>query len=170
MLADDEALTLREIMGLRLWRMRLCFLSACETGIVGVDIPNEVVSLPVGRIQAGAAGAVASMWPVHDTTAAVLAAAFYRRWPTQDSDPAVALRDPQSWLRRATTTQVDELLVGLLPNRERAELVPPTDPHRPSAPLPTLSTGRPSPTSGRDSGLVRSRVGLRQARSRRRDW
>jgi CHAT domain-containing protein len=61
MLADDEALTLREIMGLRLWRMRLCFLSACETGIVGVDIPDEVVSLPVGLIQAGAAGVVASM-------------------------------------------------------------------------------------------------------------
>jgi CHAT domain-containing protein len=63
------------------------------------------------------------MWPVHDTTAAVLAAALYRRWPTQDSDPAGALRDPQSWLRRATTTQVDELLVGLLPDRKRAELV-----------------------------------------------
>jgi hypothetical protein len=35
----------------------------------------------------------------------------------------VALRDAQSWLRRATTTQVDELLAGMLLDKERAELV-----------------------------------------------
>jgi CHAT domain-containing protein len=123
LLAGDEALTLGEIFQLRLWRMRLCFLSACDTGVVGRHVPDEVVSFPMGLIQAGAGGVIASMWPVRDTTAAVLAAAFYRRWPTAEPDPARALRDAQRWLRHSTTAQADDLLVGLLPDEQRSALV-----------------------------------------------
>ena len=62
LMADNEMLTLREIMALEAGKARLAFLSACDTGIPGVDMPDEVLSLPAGLTQAGVAGVVASLW------------------------------------------------------------------------------------------------------------
>ena len=48
LLAHDERLTLREVLALRLRDARLALLSACETGVPGLELPDEVVSLPTG--------------------------------------------------------------------------------------------------------------------------
>jgi CHAT domain-containing protein len=97
-LAHDQVLTVRELMGMDL-RVRLALLSACETLVPGRDLPDEVVALPTGLIQAGAAGVIASLWTVPDLESAVLMVEFYRRWRAGGTTPAQALREAQQWVR-----------------------------------------------------------------------
>ena len=79
--------------------MRLAILSACETGISGTKLPDEVISLPTGLLQAGAAGVVSSLWSVADLSTMVLLSRFYDLWRTDNIDPPEALRQAQIWLR-----------------------------------------------------------------------
>jgi hypothetical protein len=72
LLAGGAALTLGDILDLRLQGARLAVLSACETGIPGTKTPDEVVSIPTSLVQAGVAGVVASLWAVNDLSTAML--------------------------------------------------------------------------------------------------
>lgn len=101
LLAGRGVLRLRDILALRL-RLRLAVLSACETSIPGTELPDEVVALPTGLLQAGVAGIVASMWAVPDLATAMLMTEFYRRWRWERLAPATALRQSQQWLRDTT--------------------------------------------------------------------
>lgn len=101
--ADDRALRLQDIVDLPL-RLRLAVLSACETAVPGHALPDEVVALPTGLLQAGAAGVLATQWAVQDGAAAMLVADFYRRW-TPGVTPGAALRDAQRWLRDSTNDE-----------------------------------------------------------------
>jgi hypothetical protein len=102
LLAGNRWVTLRELFGMTL-RVRLAVLSACETSLPGTELPDEVVALPTGLLQAGVAGVIASQWSVPDLATAILMTDFYRRWP--DLPPAVALRDAQQWVRDTTNEQ-----------------------------------------------------------------
>lgn len=97
-LAPGQVLTVRELMSRDL-RPRLAVLSACETLLPGTELPNEVVALPTGLIQAGAAGVIASLWMVPDLESTMLMTEFYARWRTGGTTPARALRDAQAWIR-----------------------------------------------------------------------
>lgn len=100
LLADDARLTLRDIMGVRVSELRLVVLSACETAVVGHELPDEVVGLPTGLLQAGAAGVIASGWSVPDTSSALLLSRFYELWTGRPrKEPAEALRQAQQWVR-----------------------------------------------------------------------
>jgi CHAT domain-containing protein len=101
-MVNDEMLTLREILSLQLKNARLAVLSACETGISGADLPDEVISLPAGFIQAGVAGVVASLWSVSDLSTALLMTRFYDYWKRKTLVPAEALRQAQIWVRDST--------------------------------------------------------------------
>jgi CHAT domain-containing protein len=101
-LAHDDILTLRDLLDLKLKGLRLAVLSACETGIPGTDLPDEVISLPTGLLQAGAAGVVSSLWSVADLSTMVLLSRFYELWRQQGLAPAAALRQAQQWLRTST--------------------------------------------------------------------
>ncbi|MFK0256149.1 CHAT domain-containing protein [Streptomyces sp. NPDC090445] len=100
-LAPGEEVTLSMLMAQEV-RIRLAVLSACETLLPGTELPDEVVSLPTGLIQAGAAGVIASMWAVPDLASAMLMIEFYRHWREAPDDPAAALRKAQIWLRDST--------------------------------------------------------------------
>jgi CHAT domain-containing protein len=100
----DGRVTLRRLMELSL-RVRLAVLSACETAQPGIELPDEVVALPTGLLQAGVAGIVASQWAVPDRATAMLMAEFYRRWRQDQQAPAAALRSAQCWLRDTTTAE-----------------------------------------------------------------
>ena len=100
-LAGDELLLLRELFASRL-SARLGVLSACETAVPGTALPDEVVSLPTGLLQAGVAGVVASLWAVPDDRTMLLMADFYERWRRKGRSPAQALRQAQRWLRDST--------------------------------------------------------------------
>jgi CHAT domain-containing protein len=81
---------------------RLAVLSACETGIIGLRLPDEVVSLPSALVKAGFAGVLASMWEVEDQSTAMLMQRFYAQWRTKGMAPVQALQEAQRWLRNAT--------------------------------------------------------------------
>jgi CHAT domain-containing protein len=96
---SDRDLTLDEILHARL-DARLVVVAACETAMVGLDLPDEVISLPTGLVQAGAAGVVASMWSCEQLATAVVLVEFFRL--LGDRPPARALRDAQRLVRDDT--------------------------------------------------------------------
>nr|WP_240897562.1 CHAT domain-containing protein [Kineococcus vitellinus] len=112
MLAANEQLTLADTLGARLSGSqhegtRLAVLSACDTDQPGLDLPDEVVSLPTGLLQAGAAGVLATQWAVRSLPAALLVAAFHAHWRLRNYSPPQALTLSQRWLR--STTNADKV-------------------------------------------------------------
>lgn len=102
---------------------RLVVLSACQTGLTDFRrLPDEVIGLPTGFMQAGAPGVVASLWPVDDRSTALLMERFYRNMIEDSMEPASALRDAQRWLRRASRRELgDYYLSHIVPRRMNAE-------------------------------------------------
>ncbi len=105
LLAHDRRLTVRDLLGLRLPPARLAVLSACETGIIGTRLPDEVVALPSALLQAGFGGVVASLWSVSEISTAMLLARFYELWRDEGLSPAQALQGAQRWLRDTTSRE-----------------------------------------------------------------
>jgi hypothetical protein len=99
LLAGNQWVTLRDLLGLKL-DVRLAVLSACETSLPGTDLPDEVVALPTGLLQAGVAGVIASQWAVPDLATTILMTEFYRH--RAKATPAAALRHAQCWMRDTT--------------------------------------------------------------------
>jgi CHAT domain-containing protein len=111
LMAGDEWLTLGDLMGRRRVAARLVVLSACETAMPGAPLLDEVVSLPTGLLQAGAAGVVGSLWPVLDLSTTLLLTYFYALWrpgdgQTEEMEPAEALRRAQQLVRDSTYAQL----------------------------------------------------------------
>jgi CHAT domain-containing protein len=102
---EEAILTLRDFLGLKLTDgdrggIRLAILSACETGLPGLDNIDEVASLPVGLLQAGVAGVISSLWSVPELSTMLLLTKFYDLWRKEYPDsPDQALREAQQWLR-----------------------------------------------------------------------
>ncbi|MEA3341470.1 MAG: CHAT domain-containing protein, partial [Chloroflexota bacterium] len=94
-----RSLTVRHLLEQKGTQARLAFLSACETGLVGADLPNEVVGLASSFLQAGAAGVVSTLWAVGQVSTALLAERFYAHWKGDGMEPADALAAAQRWLR-----------------------------------------------------------------------
>lgn len=111
-MANDEPLTLRDLLILKL-RARLVVLSACETGLPGAELPDEVVALPTGLLQAGAAGVIASLWSVPDERTMLLMVRLYDCLH-QGLPPAEALRQAQQWLRDTTSEEKRRMFDGWL--------------------------------------------------------
>jgi hypothetical protein len=99
LLANNRILSVADLQRMQL-EMRLAVLSACETGVVGTNLPDEVIGLPSALIQAGTAGVVASLWSVTDQSTALLMAAFYKYWKQEGLTPVAALRQAQLELRQ----------------------------------------------------------------------
>jgi len=114
-MAHDERLTLRDILSLWLENARLAVLSACETGVPGLDLPDEVISLPSGLAQAGIPGVVASLWSVSDLSTMMLVAHFYALWKGEGQRPAEALRHAQKWVRDTTNGEKAAFMSEKLP-------------------------------------------------------
>jgi CHAT domain-containing protein len=108
-LAGADRLTLRDLLDgdLDLSASRLAVLSACQTGITDFrKAPDEAIGFPAGFLQAGVPGVVSTLWPVSDSSTALLLARFYRYHLTDGIDPAVALNRAQQWLRKATVREM----------------------------------------------------------------
>ncbi len=95
----DGNLYLRDLFDLRLEGARLGILSACESGLPGMKLLEEVVSLPAAMMQAGVPGVLGSLWAVNDLSTAMLIARFYENWRERGLDLPQALREAQRWLR-----------------------------------------------------------------------
>ena len=114
-MAHDEVLTLRDILTTRLENARLVVLSACQTGVPGTELPDEVISLPAGLMQAGAGGVVASLWLVADLSTMMLMVRFYELWKGDGLEPAEALRQAQFWVRDTSNGEKAQYFKGFLP-------------------------------------------------------
>jgi CHAT domain-containing protein/tetratricopeptide (TPR) repeat protein len=106
LLANDERLTMGDLLQSRV-AARLVLLSACESSVPGLALPDEVVALPTGLVQAGAAGVIGSLWRVPDASAAALMVRVHELLLT-GAAPATALARAQGWLRRATNRELAE--------------------------------------------------------------
>jgi CHAT domain-containing protein/tetratricopeptide (TPR) repeat protein len=115
LLANDEVLTVQDLFALHLNGARLATLSACETGIVGIRLPDEVAALPAAFIRAGFAGVAASLWSVADLSTAMLMTRFYQLWRSKGLEPPEALRQAQIWLRDTTNGQKQQYFQQFLP-------------------------------------------------------
>jgi CHAT domain-containing protein len=104
----DETLSLGDALNQQvadLSGLRLLILSACQTAIPDVrGAENEVRSLAVGMLQAGAQAVMASLWPAHDRATYLLIVRFAQEWfPNKHTEPpAAALARAQQWLRHVT--------------------------------------------------------------------
>jgi len=114
-MAGDQLLTVRDLLGMKNAAGRLAVLSACETGIVGTELPDEVIALPSALLQAGFGGVVASLWSVADMSTAMLMARFYAYWQQEGLSPAQALRAAQIWLRDTTNREKGEYFKQFIP-------------------------------------------------------
>jgi tetratricopeptide (TPR) repeat protein len=91
---------------------RLVVMSACSTARTGENLPDEVVGLPTGLIQAGAEGVVATLWPVADDACLFLMLRFYEQLRA-GSPPWIALPEAQDWLRTASSDEIRTHLAEL---------------------------------------------------------
>jgi tetratricopeptide (TPR) repeat protein len=122
----DGNLYLRDLFDLRLERARLGILSACESGLPGTKLLEEVVSLPATMMQAGVPGVLGSLWAVNDLSTAMLIARFYENWRQRGLDLPQALREAQRWLRdlfhdESKLSELEAQLPESIANRFAAE-------------------------------------------------
>ncbi|TVQ20809.1 MAG: CHAT domain-containing protein [Leptolyngbya sp. DLM2.Bin15] len=113
LLMHDGLLTLKDIFALNLADttqgnpgLRLAILSACETGMIGIENADEAISLPTGLLQAGVAAVIASLWSVSDRSTMLLLTKFYDLWRKDGLEPGQALRQAQIWLRDSTAGEI----------------------------------------------------------------
>jgi len=98
-MANNETITLADVLQYTLERTSLVVLSACETGLIGQDLPDEIIGFPTAFLQMGARSVVSSMWPVDDKSTSLLMEEFYRNIVEGGAQPAEALRRAQLSLR-----------------------------------------------------------------------
>jgi CHAT domain-containing protein len=105
--------------------LRLLVLSACETAIIDTNrIPDEMVGLAAGFLQAGVVGVIASLWPVEDHATYLLMSRFAQLYldPQGIWSPARALAEAQRWLREEATYRVLAKYDPSLPDNFTASL------------------------------------------------
>ena len=109
LLMSDGLLTLKDIFALNLIEnnqgIRLAILSACETGMIGIENADEAVSLPTGLLQAGVAAVIASLWSVDELSTMILLARFYDLWRKDGLEPTIALHQAQLWVRDTSSQE-----------------------------------------------------------------
>jgi CHAT domain-containing protein/tetratricopeptide (TPR) repeat protein len=108
-----DLLTVAEMRDrLRLKRVRLMTLAACESGMVEVQrgLADEYIGLPGILLQAGTRAVVASLWTVSAFATALLMWRFYEAWDRGAVPIAEALAQAQRWLRTRTRAQVHDAL------------------------------------------------------------
>ncbi|MBN8564854.1 MAG: CHAT domain-containing protein [Leptolyngbya sp. UWPOB_LEPTO1] len=107
LLMSDGLLTLKDILALNLAEsatggIRLAILSACETGLTGIENADEAIGLPTGLLQAGVAGVIGSLWSVSELSTMILLTRFYDLWRKDGLEPAIALNQAQRWMHSTT--------------------------------------------------------------------
>lgn len=108
LMAHGEPISGNDLLAIEGFEPRLVVASACQTGVVqGYETVDQSLSLGTVFLGAGAAAAIATLWPVDDYATALLMCRFYESYLGSDSAattgrPAAALRSAQLWLRDLT--------------------------------------------------------------------
>lgn len=119
-LANEEKLTLRQILSLPLREYYLVCLSACETGLTSTsNLLDEFVGLVSAFLAKKTAFVLSTLWTVEQISTALLVIELYQGIQA-GVHPAIALRDAQDKLRTLTYSQLaqwyDELAKEIKPS------------------------------------------------------
>jgi CHAT domain-containing protein len=106
-LGDGRQLTLARMLSLELPDTRLAVLSACESAMPEVIVPEEKTSLAAGLMLAGVAGVVASLWAVGDQSTMLLVTRLHEL-RARGAGACSALHEAQRWLRDSTATALGQ--------------------------------------------------------------
>lgn len=120
LLAHEKKLTLGALLDAKrqlLTRLRLAVLSACKSAQIDSEhLPDEVIGLPAGFLQAGIPSVIGTLWTVSDRSTELLMKRFYELYLHGDPQkelapqhPARALRLAQRWLRDLTHDELHSL-------------------------------------------------------------
>jgi CHAT domain-containing protein len=109
-LLADGIFSLRDLLNLRLAPGSIAILSACETGVIADDLPDEVQSLASGMLQVGCSAVISSLWPVPDLSTAILMIRFHHLWRAGSQPAAQALHQAQRWMQQAEFGDIADLL------------------------------------------------------------
>ena len=124
LLAYGSRLMTRDLLDpavVRFEHLRLAVLSACRTALPGTELPDEVVGLPSGWLQAGGIGVLASLWTISDSKTIALMTKFYELHLLDELDPVEALWLAQRWFRQLPTWRQDCRAAGTLHAAEGPE-------------------------------------------------
>jgi CHAT domain-containing protein/tetratricopeptide (TPR) repeat protein len=113
MLAGRDMVSVSELLRARLSGTELCILSACETGLAGLELPDEAISIGSSLLYAGSGGVIASLWSVYEASTALLMRKFYQGWKREGLSASAALRASQLWLKAATRMEILRELADL---------------------------------------------------------
>ncbi|MFE9027999.1 CHAT domain-containing protein [Streptomyces iakyrus] len=118
LLAGEKAFSLRDAFAYRadMSGVRLLVLSACRTAVMDLrGARDEVRSLAVGMLRAGAQGVLAPLWAVDDRATYLLMVRFAQEWlpVMEEGDPAQALARAQIWLRTVTYRELTAWETGV---------------------------------------------------------
>ncbi len=127
LLAKGTRLTLADMLNHEadLRGLRLLILSACRTAILDLrGAIDEVRSLAVGMVQAGAVAVLASLWRVDDKATYLLMVRFAQEWlpHMQSEPPAAALARAQRWLRTVTNRELQSWRYGAADAEEKVRM------------------------------------------------
>ncbi|CAD0220085.1 MULTISPECIES: CHAT domain-containing protein [Planktothrix] len=112
-LANNERLTLLDILNLDLNQCRLVTLCAEETGLTKTSTTDEYIGLPFGFLLAGSPSMVSTLWKVDQLASTLLLIRFYENIKTLST--VAALNEAQQWLRNLTSEGLEAVLERLKP-------------------------------------------------------
>lgn len=123
-LANNERLTMQDISNnfakLGLSSYYLAALSACETGMSGNSgLIDEFVSLASGFLAVGTTYVISTLWEVNEIPAALLMIQFFQNLKV-NSNPPLALKEAQDWLRTLTYAKLAEWYRDLSTKQENS--------------------------------------------------
>jgi len=94
-LADGERFTLEDLFEGNQEHLLLTVLSACQTNVPDVRLPDEATSLATGLLLGGCRAVIASAWQVPDAATSALMRLFYLQWRHEGNEISSALRKAQ---------------------------------------------------------------------------
>ncbi len=101
-MANDGPLSLESLLNQNLEK-RLIALSACETGVIGANLPEEALSLASCFLQAGTSAVLGSLWKVYDFSTMLLMVKFYDLWKRSEKNPIAAFCEAVKWLKDSSS-------------------------------------------------------------------
>jgi tetratricopeptide (TPR) repeat protein len=112
LMSKDKVLSIGDLLDVRLPNVSLAVLSACETNVPSLKVPDEALSLASGMLSAGVQRVVSTQWAVSEISTLLITIRFYELCLIERLAPPDALRKAQTWLRDTTNDEKIRQLQG----------------------------------------------------------
>jgi CHAT domain-containing protein len=119
-LANQDKLTLKDILAADLSHYNLACLAGCQTYFTSKDgLIDEFIGLASGFVAAGVNNVIGSLWKVDDQSTAYLMTKFHEILNSSDNyDVASALKAAQDWLKNATNNDLKQFSGDIRQSRD----------------------------------------------------